>query len=520
MLTKDLPKIAAADLALSDGLVGDTAGKGTGLIPLDEAMKFLDSKRGCHVNPNLLINWDFRKPVNRNGKSEYTGAGHTIDMWRIHSGAQQVTLQNNGLALTALPNANFYYKQTLSEETFSGLLNQTVTLSFLLGNNEFVTATGKIPNGSVRFLQKPYSQGVVFMEKDSVANRLSAFISVTPANTTVAVAAKLELGDQQTLAHQDADGNWVLNDPLNYDLQYALCSQYSPSTGEFVGSQHSNPNLLDNWYFVDPINQRGQEVYTSSGYVFDSWLIGSGLSSVSLTDGGILLESNPDPAVGGRFLGQRLYPALIAALQKKVVTISVLIKGRGCFSLGNYNSTLALRDVDMYSDDYILMSGSYTFPSDNNQNHNTPHIYVNSGSVALRAMKLELGPVQTLARKEGDTWVLNDPPPDYGQELAKCQRYQLFGKDIYSIPGIGTSNLLTRGQQIFLPTPVKMRATPTIVGEPHFFDVETGEQVTGLTIQNIWLQENGICFNVVGSTRKVNMHFGNGFGNSGLDANL
>ena len=30
-----------------------------------------------------------------------------------------------------------------------------------------------------------------------------------------------------------------------------------------MGFQHSNPNLLDNWYFVDPINQRGQMEYTA-----------------------------------------------------------------------------------------------------------------------------------------------------------------------------------------------------------------------------------------------------------------
>ncbi len=47
----------------------------------------------------------------------------------------------------------------------------------------------------------------------------------------------------------------------------------------------------------------------------------------------------------------------------------------------------------------------------------------NPAKIRLYAAKLETGSVQTLAHKEGDTWVLNDPPPDYGQELAKCQRY-------------------------------------------------------------------------------------------------
>lgn len=46
-------------------------------------------------------------------------------------------------------------------------------------------------------------------------------------------AAKLELGDYQTLAHQDESGNWVLNEAPNKAKQLALCSQYDPETGEF-----------------------------------------------------------------------------------------------------------------------------------------------------------------------------------------------------------------------------------------------------------------------------------------------
>lgn len=41
------------------------------------------------------------------------------------------------------------------------------------------------------------------------------------------VAVKTELGFVQTLAHQDADGNWVLNDPPpNKALELAKCQRY------------------------------------------------------------------------------------------------------------------------------------------------------------------------------------------------------------------------------------------------------------------------------------------------------
>lgn len=64
------------------------------------------------------------------------------------------------------------------------------------------------------------------------------------------VAWKLELGSQQSLAYQGDDGNWYMTAPPDYDLQYALCSMYSPSTGEWVGNQHSNQNLLDKNFIV------------------------------------------------------------------------------------------------------------------------------------------------------------------------------------------------------------------------------------------------------------------------------
>ena len=41
------------------------------------------------------------------------------------------------------------------------------------------------------------------------------------------LAAKLELGPVQTLAHQDASGNWVLNDPPpDKALELLKCQRY------------------------------------------------------------------------------------------------------------------------------------------------------------------------------------------------------------------------------------------------------------------------------------------------------
>ena len=75
----------------------------------------------------------------------------------------------------------------------------------------------------------------------------------------------------------------------------------------------------------------------------------------------------------------------------------------------------------------------------------------------IAAAKLEKGTEQTLARKIGDQWVLNDPPPDPTLELLKCQRYQCV------IPfGVGQpiSNVIVDGNgSAYFPIylPVQMR---------------------------------------------------------------
>ena len=50
-----------------------------------------------------------------------------------------------------------------------------------------------------------------------------------------------------------------------------------------------NPNLLDNWYFGNPVNQRGASgTISTAGYFFDRWKLVSG--SVTINSGGIVLN--------------------------------------------------------------------------------------------------------------------------------------------------------------------------------------------------------------------------------------
>lgn len=142
----------------------------------------------------------------------------------------------------------------------------------------------------------------------------------------------------------------------------------------------SNPNILDNWWFVKPINQYGETSYTSSmrinGYTIDRW---------KLLDGTLTVEE--DGVVLNGTLAQMLENA-----PSGTVTGTVLTED------GPISAT------------YSPENKTFSFKAENKK---------------LIAAKLELGSVQTLCHYENDKWVLNDPPPNYPTELAKCQRYQI-----------------------------------------------------------------------------------------------
>lgn len=423
-------------------------------------------------NPNLIINWDFRNPVNRNGKTEYSITGinkYFLDRWL--GTYISATLEEDGLMITSdkTPSLSFYQKINNAKI----LAGKIVTLSFLVADavSTAMVLRGDIGNGSINVLgdkivtlNGPGLYTITGTLPDTL-QKLYPGILVRSGGYCKAIAAKLEFGPAQTLARKNADGEWEIIDPHNYDLQYLLCSQYSPITGEWVGSQHSNPNLLDNWYFVGggsqqdggkfPINQRGKTNYTGASYGIDRWFCALN-SSVTLLDDGLLIDGN--------YIAQIQDSWLRDFLNNKTVTISSLVNG-GAGDIGEINGSLTRFPA---SEDYELVAHTFTYAGGGTTTSRVPIISpVHVGSpIKVQAIKLELGPVSTLAHKEGDTWVLNDPPPNFQQELAKCRRYlynPFYGyANDYAAVGIGQGYSVTIAD-ILLQTPIPMRAMPTLI---------------------------------------------------------
>lgn len=213
----------------------------------------------------------------------------------------------------------------------------------------------------------------------------------------------------------------------------------------------SSRNLLDNWYFMGggsqhgdgrfPINQRGKTEYTGLVYGIDRFRGATGVTVQLMDDS---LRFSAYGTTGTLQWGQFLDTGLVRALVGRTVTLSALTgdvtgdkihlmlrfgQSGGAF-ISSATKTLTAHDV-AYT--------SVTVPE------NCGDIKANIAVVAddklpsdyaeIKAMKLELGDVQTLARRENGAWVLNDPPPDYALELTKCQRYYQIFPSVQAIPG-------------------------------------------------------------------------------------
>lgn len=182
-------------------------------------------------NPNLLDNWCFLPGcvVNQRGQTSYSGSGYGIDMLRLIIATASIQLTSDGLKI---PSAGSGGVAGFPVYNVAALAGRQVTLSVLGSqtNGGYLTTSA---NGEyINDMLMPASTGIASSTFTLPADLTSLWISVVDwdeAKTGYSIlkAIKLELGDQQTLAHQDADGNWVLNEIPNYAEQLARCQRYA-----------------------------------------------------------------------------------------------------------------------------------------------------------------------------------------------------------------------------------------------------------------------------------------------------
>ena len=208
-----------------------------------------------------------------------------------------------------------------------------------------------------------------------------------------------------------------------------------------LATQLSNPNLLDNWYFGNPVNQRNVSgTIDAVGYFLDRWKLVSG--SVTIGSNGIILNGT-------------IVQILETAVGTDVTASALTAEGVVVASYDNNSKTISLTG--------------------------TGQTFV--------AAKLELGSQQTLAHQDADgNWVLNEIP-DYGEQLRRCQRYFVnfnpYKMAWFSMPPAVTGAVSTGEVKAFssVPLPVAMRAQPVVSYGGNIVLSQTGDvQITGIQV--------------------------------------
>lgn len=272
-------------------------------------------------------------------------------------------------------------------------------------------------------------------------------------SAAVSVEGAVKYNAPQTLTDaQKAQARTNINAPAPYTAGDGIAI-----SGSVIATkvQPCNRNLLINWYFGNPVNQRDVSgTISSAGYFLDRWKLVSG--SVTISADGITLNGT---------MQQVLETAPVGT-----VTASALTQA----GVGEVVPT------------YDSASKTVTVTADGKK---------------LVAVKLELGSQQTLAHQENGVWVLNELP-DYGEELSKCMRYLQVLSAPYDTSGNGVAigyanNTVDLWVPIPLAVPMRISPTPTIpAGGASLFKVgkTSGSPKDVTRVTGGWaMQTGGAC---------------------------
>lgn len=202
----------------------------TGKVPAAQLPPVTPEAIGAgRVNPNLLHNWYFGNPVNQRGQAEYSGEACTIDRWKLNGSngvlyVRDKYIETTGVTQT-IEHGEEYFGMPL---TLSILYEDSNGGLALLAETHTITA-GQIFTGSQSGTDRS-------MPTYALGSTAQGGITVSILKTTAGAypkvyAVKLELGTHQTLAHQDTDGSWVLNEIPDYYQQLALCQHFAVPVG-------------------------------------------------------------------------------------------------------------------------------------------------------------------------------------------------------------------------------------------------------------------------------------------------
>ncbi len=215
------------------------------------------------VNPNLLINWYFGNPVNQRGQTNYTGGpSYSIDMLKLTHN-MGLSVQSNGIVFSTVNNNDGAYASLVSGDS-------VLTADVFGGTMSVLTADGNLYSQEVKNIPENIlniAEGVDFYSDREKQYATLGVRLASGATSPVILAVKLELGPEQTLAHQDANGAWVLNEIPDYGEQLLKCQRYlRPAGTQFITSQASG-NIYGSVVMINSYPMRAVPSIVNANYV-------------------------------------------------------------------------------------------------------------------------------------------------------------------------------------------------------------------------------------------------------------
>nr|DAE96539.1 MAG TPA: BppU domain protein [Caudoviricetes sp.] len=370
-------------------------------------------------------------------------------------------------------------------------------------------------------------------QAQSAAAASAEAAATSAANAATSVEGAVKYNTAQTLTDEQKK---QARDNINAPAPYTAGENISIS-GSVIATKAfpCNPNLLDNWYFGNPVNQRNGKLvpagitlyadsaltqvrgpngdteavdltytsptsvgwvskidgltyyaaasdvvpgYKGPGYGIDRWRIEAG-AAISLSDGALVLTGAPGAGIVQN-------SEALAELLDKRCTFSALTPSGDLYSAGLVIGSAA---GGIEAGDFIVYSTSDTL------------LYVrpkDSSPKSILAVGLELGTQQTIAHRENGVWVLNEIPK-FGNQLAECQRYAQNGY-CYTVVG----QLTYAGTNYIIPLrfPQDMRATPAITLKEISVFGWGNVPITGATVE--WNSKYGAFVNITDLSNKDN----------------
>lgn len=246
----------------------------------------IDQAVGTFVRPNLLDNWYLGNPVDQrggkiiqHGKMAYRDAACTIEQGPVDETAKPVyKVSDQVYAFTGSDNNTYYVKAADVVRGYTGKVygvdrwSSLSNIVTMVVGDDGLTVSSTAESGAVEICQyfESYIKAGTILTLSAIVSKTEAsqngilrvkvygggadlqtnlparamdheLVSVTNAARADVIgcvmrisngdgytvhAIKLELGDTQTLAHQDAAGNWVLNEVPEYGEQLRRCQRY------------------------------------------------------------------------------------------------------------------------------------------------------------------------------------------------------------------------------------------------------------------------------------------------------